>query len=80
MAVDPLVTHKDPNWWRRAPIVSAPTTSGDLCDSCGHVRWLHVIGCTAASTSLVGDPDPCPCDKRGDQGQWRAPVVKLASR
>ena len=74
MAVDPLVKHKDPQWWRRSPLATSVQTTRDLCDFCGHVRWMHVTRCTAASSALVGDPVACPCDKTADEGLWRVPV------
>ena len=60
MADGPL-KHPDPRWWERYEPIEAFASPRDLCNYCGHVRYLHVNGCNAKSASLIGNPDPCDC-------------------
>lgn len=70
MAHEPV--HKDPGWWRRCKPSPYATSITDMCDLCGHVRDMHgPSGCTATSTSLIGNPGPCMCVNRRHVGNYR---------
>jgi len=66
--------HPDPGWWKRAPM-SKSASPFDLCDECGHVRFLHGKGCMSTSASLDAPRGyGCICSNTATSNRWHQPV------
>ena len=79
--VPEIWTHPDPQWWLRLG-VSTTLHGLDICEECGHVRYLHqgkgpCKSPSAGLDALAGSPCLCGVPANTHVG-WRAPMLAKA--
>jgi hypothetical protein len=72
----PEFVHPDPRWWLRL----GPSTVHhelDICDDCGHVRFIHLGVCQSPTAGLDAPAGtPCMCGHAaGSLSGWRSPMI-----